>query len=160
MKNRQPRKIQKMTVDERRSIEEQIREHSDILEQREVPLAGTDTIVPVAQGRDLQSREKMDRQVRRGKFLLERDADLIARGRQKDDLWREKKELERELREHMPSQNEMWRKDGTTDMELAVRKNLEFHRRFGEKAQRWKDISRRLEPENPRADDMERIRPQ
>lgn len=117
-------------------------------------------------GKETAAAEAIDESVVRRNLakttaILEKDVELEARGRQKDSLAREAKALEEELKANMPSKNEMWpTRMGTPESEKCVQKQMRFERQFGDKARRWKDIQRRLEPDNPYAGSLDRIRPE
>ncbi len=93
--------------------------------------------------------------------ILNKDEELAVRGRQKDVLNRESKELEAKLKANMPTKNEMWPvRMGTPEAEAAVQKQMRFETKFGDDARRWQECQRRLQPDNPFAGSLDRIRPE
>ncbi len=114
--------------------------------------------------RDTNAAESLDRgmiqkRLQKAEAILEKDDGLVAKGVQKDRLAKRAEEIEKELKENMPTHDEMWAKSGTVEMERAVRKNQDFENRYGDKVREWQDIQRRLEPEDSTHSYVERIRP-
>lgn len=70
-----------------------------------------------------------------------------------------KKQLEKVLADNMPSKEEMWRKTGTSESQQAIRHNIEFQKRFASETKEYQQVMARLEPDDPDAQSLERIRP-
>lgn len=145
---------QKLSVEEREAMERELREKKSIIENKD---DGEFTGVSV--GRDPVAIESMRRDVRRKERILQRDASLVATGREKDRIAHEIREIEEKVKPYMPSQNEMWRKFGTQDMDSAVRKNMYFQKTFGPDLERLKNLKRMIEPNDPQSGNLEFIRP-
>lgn len=139
----------KMSDDDRKALEDQIKED-------ELVLANPDKLAAAA---GVQGNREMRESIRRKKDALGRDEELIAKGDEKDRIHARIKELEAKLREHMPNKNEMWRRLGTDDSNSAVQKNLYFHQKFSREIHELINLKRRLEPNDPLAGSLERIRP-
>lgn len=100
------------------------------------------------------------RNLAKTKSMIERDDQLDARAGQKDAYAREAKALAEELRENMPTKNEMWPvRMGTPESEACIQKQMRFENMYGEKARRYQELQRRLEPQNPYAGSLDVIRP-
>ncbi len=141
--------LRKMTVAERESLEQQVRESEDQLRNPD----------ELAIGKELEGSSRMKSSIKKKRLALQRDEALIPKGAAKDRIYKEIKEIEEEITEHMPSQNEMWRPLGTHESQKAVQKNIRFHALFDHKLKRLQDLKRRLEPDDPEAGNLERIRP-
>jgi hypothetical protein len=139
----------KMSDEDRKALEDQIRED-------ELILANPDKIA-AAEG--VMGNRQMRDSVRRKKDALGRDEDLIAKGDEKDRIYKRIKELEIILKQNMPSRNEMWSRLGTDDSNTAVQKNMYYHKKFAREIQEVINLKRRLEPSDPQAGSLERIRP-
>ncbi len=138
----------KMSEDDRKALEDQIKED-------ELILANPDKLAAAA----AYDNSEMKSSIRRKKEILGRDEELIAKGPEKDRIYTRIKELEIKLRSHMPTKNEMWRRMGTDDSNDAVKKNMYFHRKFASEIHELASLKRRLEPNDPLAGSLERIRP-
>ena len=90
---------------------------------------------------------------------LEKDAALIIRAPgQKLKARREVGELEQKLKEFAPTYREqktMYKQE--LDFERAVNHSVVFTQRCQKDVERWKELMRRLEPEDPTADRVERL---
>lgn len=94
------------------------------------------------------------------KMLLAHDDELTFRGDSKDAATKELIELETDIKKEIPSKNEMWPKNDISAKSQAVRHNLHFQRpEMDAKVRRWQELKRRLEPENPFAQNLDTIRP-
>ena len=140
---------EKLAVSDRESLEQEI-------ERDETQLKNPDGL---AIGRNLAGAGKMKQNILRKREILQRDEDLVATGRSKDKLWARAKEIERILKQHIPSRSEMWRKTGTAASDEAIRKNVFFQTKYGALLKELQDIRRRLEPADPGAGSMEYLRP-
>ena len=139
----------KMSEEDRKALEEQIRED-------ELIMLNPDRL---AAAESASSNKEMRRSVDRKKEALARDEELIARGPEKDKIYARIKELNMLLRQHIPTKNEMWRRLGTDASSDAVKKNLYFHKKFAKEIHELANLKRRLEPDDPLAGSLERIRP-
>lgn len=140
---------EKLAVADREALEQEI-------ERDEMQLKNPDQL---AIGRNLAGAGRMKQSILRKREILQRDENLVATGRAKDKLWSRAKEIERILRQHMPSRSEMWRKTGTAASDEAIRKNMHFQKTYGPLLKELQDIRRRLEPQDPGAGSMEYLRP-
>lgn len=77
-------------------------------------------------------------------------------GATKDKLSARAKELEGQFTSGMPTRDEMWAKRG--EHPGIVRKQMGWEKRNAGSVQEWKQIQRRLEPDNPTASNIERFR--
>lgn len=140
----------KMSEEDRLALEEQIKED-------ELILANPDKI---AAAEVYGNNAGMKQSIAKKKAALARDEELIAKGPEKDRIHARIKELETKLKPNMPTRNEMWKRLGTEESTLAVRKNRYFHEKFASEIQELINLKRRLEPNDPMAGSLERIRPQ
>ena len=100
------------------------------------------------------------RDLYRKKMLLAHDDELTFRGDSKDVALKEALDLEEEIKKEIPSKNEMWPKNDISAKSQAVRHNLHFQRpEMDAKVRRWQELKRRLEPDNPFAQNLDTIRP-
>lgn len=141
--------LRKMTVPERESLEQQIRDSEEQLRNPD----------ELALAKELEGSSQMKSSIRKKKLALQRDQELIPKGVAKDKIYKEIQEIEREIKDHMPSHDEMWKPLGTYESQKAVQKNIRFHSLYDPKLRRLQDLKRRLEPEDPEAGNLERIRP-
>lgn len=139
----------KMSEDDRKALEDQIKED-------ELVLANPDKL---AAAESVSGNRQMQDSIRRKKDALGRDEELIVTGVEKDRVYARIKELETKLKQHMPTKNEMWRRMGTDDSNEAVKKNMHFHNTYSHEIQELINLKRRLEPNDPMAGSLERIRP-
>lgn len=139
----------KMSEEDRRAMEDQVRED-------ELILANPDKI---AAAEIVSGNRQMRDSIRRKKEALARDEDLIAKGPDKDRIHARIKEIEAKIKPDMPTKNEMWRRLGTDESNVAVKKNMYFQEKHGSLIQELISLKRRLEPSDPMAGSIERIRP-
>lgn len=143
--------IEKLSPEDRERFEQ---ERADLEDQLNA-IKSKDTSAAESLNRGI-----VEKNLARTTAVLERDEEATARGRQKDVLSREAKILEEELTKAMPTKNQMWPvRMGSVESEEAVRREMQFTTKMGDKARRWQEIQRRLEPEDPHAASLERIRP-
>jgi hypothetical protein len=141
--------IEKMGVDEVTALAEQVQEQEEILDN--VDQLGSDY---------LQDKDRLVQAVAKGKRILERDAQLVPQtGAQKDAVRKEIMRLQELIVKEMPTTTEMNYQLGTVESEQAVRKNRMFQQKWTPTLLRLKDLKRRLEPDDPLAGNLERIRP-
>ena len=135
---------QKMNVADRMSLEQQIR----------------DTEENTGQLRSVGPSREMKDQLEHRKDILRHDDDLRAKAYAgRDQLNSRKKQLESVLKENMPTHNEMWSKSGTTESQRAIRHNMEFQSKFAKEIREYQQVMVSLEPDDPQAQSLERIRP-
>jgi hypothetical protein len=139
--------VTKMSEEDRKILEDQIKEDQLILAN------------PDGLATEMQHKGKVQESIQAKQKALAKDEDLIAKGEEKDRVYRRIKELETKLKQHMPSRNEMWQKLGTDGSTDAVKKNRYFHKTFAKEIQELVNLKRRLEPDDPNAGSLERIRP-
>lgn len=139
--------IQKMAVEERESLREEVKEREEILRN-------VDEL-----DHTITDRGRMESELRKKQEILDRDESLIARGREKDKIMREIKDIEERILKDRPTTNEMNLPLGTHESQKAVDKNIRFHRLHGTSLSRLQDLRKRLEPQDHRAHDLEYARP-
>lgn len=139
--------VKKMSVNEIASVKEQTQDLEAVLRN----VDGIDT--------GLQDRGALQRKVNRNKFIIQRDEAFIAKGRQKDAIAREIKQIEAMIVNERPTRRMMETKPGTPEFSKAVQANIAFQKKFGKFMFRLKDLKRRLEPHDPNASNLEMIRP-
>lgn len=140
--------LEKLSVAERRSVEETLGHDKDQIDHKD----------DLALSRSLDFGV-MKKSALRAKTQLEKDEDAVARNAQKDRLWKRVKELKDIFMPAMPTQEEMNLPTGTLAFQRAVEKNMRFEREFASAVHEYKHAMRRLEPEDPNAGNIERIRP-
>lgn len=134
---------QKLAVSDRLSLEQQIKD-------TEENSGHSSTSMPTEMRVQLEHR----------KDLLRHDDDVRSRAHEdRDKLNVRKKQLEKVLADNMPSKEEMWRKTGTSESQQAIRHNIEFQKRFASETKEYQQVMARLEPDDPDAQSLERIRP-
>lgn len=135
---------QKLTVSDRTSLEDQIRQTEEN--------TGQLNSVP----RD----SSLGKQLEHRKDLLRHDDDLRAKAHEnRDRLNMRKKQLEKVLVDNMPSKEEMWRRSGTSESQQAIRHNIEFQKKFALEVREYQQVMVQLDPDDPEAQSLERIRP-
>jgi hypothetical protein len=102
---------------------------------------------------------KVLKQLYHKKMLLAKDDEITFSGDGKDLAYKEIKEIEGRIIPKMPTKNEMWPKNDISDKAKAVRHNLEFQKDYDSDIRRWQELKRRLEPDNPNAQNLDNIRP-
>lgn len=140
---------QKMSEEDRLALEEQIKEDQLII-------ANVDKL---ASGESASNNRDMKESIRKKQEALGRDEELYAKGDEKDRIYKRIKELTLIIQKHMPTKNEMWARLGTDASTDAVKKNQYFHQRFAKEIHELVNLKRRLEPGDPEAGSLERIRP-
>lgn len=142
------RGVNKLSVSELSTIEEQTRE-------LEAVVGNQDDLRT-----SLQDPAALKRKLANNKAIIARDYALRAKGRQKDAIVREIRQIEGEIQKHRPTRRMMELRPGSVEFNKAVRANVEFHRKFGGMMNRLKDLKRRLEPDDPESGNLEHIRPE
>lgn len=120
--------------------------------------------------RDKRSNDpKVLRQYHYKKMLLAHDDELTFSGNDREVALGELKEIEDLLVPEMPSKNEMWPRNDISAKSQALRHQQTFEKKFdnpdptiltGGLVKRWQELKRRLEPENPFAQNLDTIRPE
>lgn len=146
--------IEKMGADEVEALAEQVKAQEAII--NDIPLEDHEE----GASHLLQDTASLERSVKRGRRILERDAMLVpTTPLQKDAIRNEIKRLIELVVIDMPTVKEMNYPLGSEESERAVRKNLAFQNKWTPTMLRIKDLQRRLEPDDPLAGNLERIRP-
>ncbi len=139
--------VQKMSVQEVANVREQTQDFEAVLKNVDGREGG------------LQDRGALVRKVNRNNFILQRDEALRAKGRSKDTVAKEIKQIEEAISKERPTRRMMETKPGTPEFSKAVQANLAFQKKFGKLMFRLKDLKRRLAPDDPNASNLEMIRP-
>lgn len=107
----------------------------------------------------IQDETRVRREIKRFEDILDKDDQLIARDPGlKDAYHKEAKDLEIQIRKFAPSRQESWTTMKTPlDFERAVEKQTYWIKKGSVLVNRWKELRRRLEPENPYADSVEKL---
>lgn len=108
----------------------------------------------------IQDVASIKAEIRRLENILDKDDQLILRGADKDKALTEIAEIEIVLRKDIPSKNDQWQvsRNGF-DFEHGVTKVLHWQQINAAAIARWKELKRRLEPDNPFADKIELLMP-
>lgn len=131
--------VQKLSVDEANNIREQNSELEAILRN------------PERLATALQDPGAIRGKLARNKALLARDEKLRARGKEKDKIMAEIRQIKEVIARERPTRKQMALKPGSIEFNEAVRANVEFHKKHGRLMLRLKDLQRRLEPDDPHA---------
>lgn len=99
--------------------------------------------------------EGIKREIQQYDGALKRGAAPKTTGRQRDALVNEAKELEAVIKEGMPTRRMMEKPEDYGEMATI---NLRWQRRTAPAVARWKQIQRTLDPNNPDAAYLERLR--
>jgi hypothetical protein len=140
-------KLEKLSVAERQAIKEQI-------SAREEQLSNIDKLHASGQNGTAEMKEDIVKK----KEILARDEALIANGPTKDRIVARMKEIERIIVPAMPSKEEMWHKLGTDESNRAIQKNVRFHAKYSALCREWQILAKRLEPDDPWAQNLDSIR--
>lgn len=141
-----PQAPKKMSVQEIENLQSQTKEYEEVLNNVDGLSTG------------LQNSASIKRLVNRNKMLLARDEELIAKGRQKDAIVKRIKEIEAIVAPFRPSRIMMEAKPGTSDFDKAVKMGVELSKKYSHLMTELKSLKRRLEPGDPSAGNLERIR--
>jgi hypothetical protein len=141
------RDTKKLSESDRRSLENQIGQ------------AEEEMAAKLDMNKDADVSE-LKRQIDHKKMIVQHDEDL----RPKSDTARDRlaaraKEIEDLIIPKMPNKREMWPKTGSVEAQQAVRHNLKFQETYDKECREWQDIQNKLEPDDPNAQSLERIRP-
>lgn len=111
-------------------------------------------------GRGTRAKEMIDegrlkKQARMYEKKIAQHTPSKVSGVQKDKLAKEAKRLQKEIRQGMPTYDEMWNMKNNPGIPY---KNLQWERRNANKIHRWKQIQRQLNPGDPTTSNVERLR--
>jgi hypothetical protein len=140
-------KLEKLSVAERQAIKEQIA-------AQEEQLNNVDKLSASGQN----GTAEMTADIAKKRELLEKDESLIAKGRMKDEIAARMKAIEHVIRPVMPTKEEMWHKLGTDESNRAIQKNIKFQAKYGHLCREWQVLAKRLEPDDPWAQNLDSIR--
>ena len=104
---------------------------------------------------DVIDRSKLKNEIRRYDDILHQGEPAAARGINKDRLVKRAEELREEMRKNMPTREQM---DHPAKNPGAIQKHLKWAKLNDPKVREYKEIMRRLEPEDPTAMDVECLR--
>ena len=118
-----------------------------------------------ASERGLDRRQIMGKIKQNEKVLNERTAPRVS-GSEKDQMARRAVELEKNIKQGMPTRDEFMGKRKTNDIggkyqeaqENAINKQIRWQTEKAEAVREWKRIKRTLDPENPQASNVEILR--
>ncbi len=140
---------QKMGATERKAAEAELQQIMDDLGGKQQDGEGSRPELLQEKGRILVRRKKLEE-------MLNKDDDLKANsGAERDRLYRQVKALEEKIKKNLPSDREQGRRSTMGfDFEMAVRKTVHSQKTDGADIRLWQQLKRRLEPDNPLADDV------
>ena len=146
--------INKMSVQERHALEDERATIKDQLGRTE-PTPGE-----LARPDLLQQKAQLEARLRKIEDILTKDEDLVARNDDKDRLNNRRKEIELIIKKEMPSSRQQALKntpEHSADFNRAVNQGVFHQKTYLPLILEWQDIMRRLEPEDPEADDTQRL---
>lgn len=139
----------KMSVQERESIAEQAKERDSELRASGANGASPGGLYTIAPQAD---RETIRREAERMNVKIQADDELTARGKQKDRMESERRELKDKLKGLIPPRHLQNARPGSSEYAKAVRAG---ERALGQDVtkmfERYQDLSRSLDPHNPAA---------
>jgi len=140
---------QKMGATERKAAEAELQRHMDDLAGKQQDHEGSRPEL-------LQGKSAILIRKRQLEEMLNKDDDLKANsGAERDRLAKQVKELEERIKKNLPSDREQsYRQQAGFDFEMAVRKTVFSQKTNGAEIRLWQQLKRRLEPDNPLADDV------
>lgn len=140
---------QKMGATERKAAEAELQRHMDDLAGKAQDGEGSRPELLQNKGQILIRKRQLEE-------MLNQDDDLkAANAGERDRLSKEVKRLEEKIKRNLPSDREQARKQSQGfDFEMAVRKTVFSQRTDGADIRLWQQLKRRLEPDNPLADDV------
>lgn len=142
----------KMTFQERESL------------RHEIELAERSMNQDISQRDDPRAKKELYRK----QMLLAHDDELTFSGNDRDLAYKELREIEALMVPKMATKNDMWPKNDISVKAQALRKHQAFEKEFdspnsgmptGGLVKRWQELKRRLEPDNPHAQNLDSIRP-
>lgn len=140
-------KLEKLSVAERQAMKEQIA-------AQEEQLSNVDKLSASGQN----GTAEMTADIAKKKEILAKDETLIARGQTKDQIVARMKAIEHVIRPLMPTKEEMWHKLGTEESNRAIQKNIKFQAKYAHLCREWQILAKRLEPDDPWAQNLDSIR--
>ena len=141
--------VRVMGANERKDVEEKLKRINDDLDPNSKS-EETDSRPNLLQNKAAILLEK-----RKLEEMLNKDDDIRAHsGGDRDRLYAREKEIRAILKKDRLSVREVSLKPGSSDFESAVRKQMYNETHNGKLILEWQQIKRRLEPENPLADDV------
>lgn len=143
----------KMAVEDRENIKRELQADRALLDRTD-----DEDSVAVSTGGDPEALASLKERVARKERALQVDEELVAKGRAKDKLRRERDELKAKIEPYMPTHREMNYRLGSQDSDNAIKKNLHFQRTFIHDLERIKAINRMLESDDPGAGNLELMR--
>lgn len=140
---------QKMGATERKAAEAELHQIMDDLGGKAQDGEGSRPELLQEKGRYLTRKRKLEE-------MLNKDDDLKAvSGAERDRLYSQVKILEERIKKELPSDREQsQRQTAGFDFEMAVRKTVSHQQTRGADIRLWQQLKRRLEPDNPLADDV------
>lgn len=142
--------VSKMSFEEVEQIKSQIAELKGTLSGRsDTPGLTTDPERLKDRGAMVQKLQILERRLDMDQALLPKTAV------EKDNLAKELRDLEAELKEASPSWNKQKMSPTKEDFSKSVEHSMRFMATQTKNAERWKQIKRLLEPDNPFADRVE-----
>lgn len=137
-KKGRPPHAPKMSVAERESLIEQNRHREDQLDK--------------SLSHMIQDSGSLKSQLDRTSAVLDKDEDLEAKGREKDRLVSRRKEIADELTKRVPPLWLQKAKPGSAEYSRAIDAGVKANEPIvGKLYDEYKDVSRRLDPDNPSA---------
>ena len=140
----------KMGAKEREACEEELANHKADLAGKEQEHEGSRPDL-------LQETGRIKHRIKFLEEMLNRDDDLkAASGAERDRLVKQAAELEVKIKKEMltPRQEALRSHVNPQDFEMAVRQQMAHQKNQLKNIQAWQQIKRRLEPENPMADNV------
>ncbi len=140
---------QKMGATERKAAEAELQQHMDDLAGKAQDGEGSRPDLLQDKGHILRRKRQLEE-------MLNKDDDLkAANGAERDRLVAQIKVLEGRIKKELPSDREQaLRSVAGFDFEMAVRKTVSHQQMRGADIRLWQQLKRRLEPDNPLADDV------
>jgi hypothetical protein len=164
------REVRTLTLDEREHLRSRIAEERAYLDSFKRPESGENADAHISPG---QLREvdtgAIEARIRRKEEQLKRQSpeNFKLQGAKRQEACLEMKKHEEWLKKHMLTTYEMGAYPSATDpikdakYRAACEKSHKMevgNKEFGERAQRYKELARRLDPDNPELHDIERLR--
>lgn len=140
---------QKMGATERKAAEAELQQHLDDLGGKAQDGEGSRPELLQNKGAILIRKRQLEE-------MLNKDDDLKANsGAERDRLYAQVKVLEDRIKKELPTDREQaYRGTAGFDYEMAVRKTVAHQKTRGADIRLWQQLKRRLEPDNPLADDV------
>ncbi len=141
--------VEKMGHTDRKAVEAELQSIMDDLNGKQQDGEGSRPELLQEKGRILVRKKKLEE-------MLNKDDDLKANsGAERDRLVTQIRDLESRIKKNLPSDREQaYRGAAGFDYEMAVRKTVFSQKTNGADIRLWQQLKRRLEPDNPMADDV------